>query len=385
MLNRILCVDDETNILQAIERQFRRKFEINTALGPENGLQAIREDGPFAVVVSDLRMPGMDGIQFLSRVRECAPDAVRIMLTGQADLSDAIAAVNQGSIFQFLTKPCPPEMLARAFDSALQQHALITGERELLEKTLLGSIGVMSEILGLVNPDAFSRSLRIRRYVREMADRLQLPDRWQCEFAALLSQIGAVALPPEVVLKQKGGLQLDALEEEILSSQHRLGHDLLVRIPRLEGVAAIVLHQRELWSPGATMTGAQLTGHLLRVAFDFDEQLHLGASPNTAIAVMRNRHAYSPRFLEALLAVQVEESESEAMVLTLARLRPGMILNADVKSRSNLLLLAKGQEITESAIACLRRFAVAGGIQEPISVIAPLALREETAQPVHCV
>src|ERR1700730_10145589 len=113
MLKRILCVDDEPNVLQAFERQFRKQFELHTAIGPERGLQAVAENGPFSVIVSDLRMPGMNGIEFLTRAKLMAPDTVRVMLTGQADLNATIAAVNQGNIFQFLIKPCPSDTLVR--------------------------------------------------------------------------------------------------------------------------------------------------------------------------------------------------------------------------------------------------------------------------------
>lgn len=201
MLTRILCVDDEPNILQAMERQFRKQFEIHTALGGELGLQAIAAKGPFAVVVSDLRMPVMDGVEFLTRVRALSPDTVRVMLTGQADMDAAIAAVNQGNIFQFLTKPCASDTLTRALNAALEQHRLITAERELLEQTLRGSIGVLSEILSFVNPLAFGRAQRVRRYVVHMAAKLDLVNRWQFELAAMLSQIGSVTVPPEVMDK----------------------------------------------------------------------------------------------------------------------------------------------------------------------------------------
>ena len=201
MTRNILCVDDEPNLLSAIERQFRKRFEITTALGPELALRAIAERGPFAVVVSDLRMPRMDGIQFLARVRQISPDTVRIMLTGQADLTDAIEAVNQGNIFQFLAKPSPPDMLGRAFESALEQHGLIQAERELLERTLTGSVEVLSEILSLVNAPAFGRAQRIRRYVAHIVTALGLPNRWQYELAALLSLIGCVTVPVDILDK----------------------------------------------------------------------------------------------------------------------------------------------------------------------------------------
>src|SRR4030042_1805929 len=93
---------------------------------------------PYAVIVSDLKMPGMNGIKFLSKVREMAPDSVRVMLTGFAELQTAIDAVNEGNIFRFLTKPCPPDILSRALDMGIEQYRLITAERELLEQTLKG-------------------------------------------------------------------------------------------------------------------------------------------------------------------------------------------------------------------------------------------------------
>ena len=105
MSNKILIVDDDPNLLAAVQRQLRKLYAIETAIGPEEGLKAISEQGPFAVIVSDYRMPVMDGIQFLSRVRQLAPDSVRMMLTGNADLQTAVDAVNEGSIFRLLTKP----------------------------------------------------------------------------------------------------------------------------------------------------------------------------------------------------------------------------------------------------------------------------------------
>jgi len=130
----ILCVDDDPNILEALQRQFRKTFRIETALGPERGLALMQAKGPFAVVISDLRMPGMNGIQFLTNVRMLAPETVRVMFTGQADLADAIAAVNQGAIFRFLLKPSSAIILSKVIESALEQHRLIVAERQLTQQ-----------------------------------------------------------------------------------------------------------------------------------------------------------------------------------------------------------------------------------------------------------
>ena len=119
---KILFVDDEKNVLNGFKRQFRKKLEIETALGGEKGLELMADSGPFAVVVSDLRMDRMDGLEFLRQVRRLSPDSVCLMLTGFADLDVAVGAVNEGRIFRFLTKPCPREVLQEALDESLEHY-----------------------------------------------------------------------------------------------------------------------------------------------------------------------------------------------------------------------------------------------------------------------
>ena len=369
MTKSILCVDDEPNVLHAIERQFHKRFEIATALGPDLGLQAIAERGPFAVVVSDLRMPGMNGIQFLARVRQISPDTVRIMLTGQADLTDAMEAVNQGHVFQFLGKPCPPEMLGRALESALEQHGLIQAERELLERTLTGSVEVLSEILSLVNPPAFGRALRIRRYVAHIATALNLPNRWQYELAAMLSQIGCVTVPSDILDKIHAAQPLDDNEKSIFASHCAVAHDLLVKIPRLEHVANMVAAQRAPWSGTGGSDPVGVGASLLKVAVDFDEQIMRGRAVHETLSEMRAGGRCNPLYLSALQQVQVAEARTEARAIKVAELRKGMLVNADVFSTKGLLLLAKGQEVTEAAIARLNSCKWAVGVVEPISVL----------------
>src|SRR5262245_28427095 len=104
MSERILCVDDEPNVLAGYQRQLRKHYDIEIAQGGEQGLAAIQEKGPYAVIVSDMRMPGMNGAQFLARAKELAPHSVRMLLTGYSDQKAAISAVNDGHIFRFLTK-----------------------------------------------------------------------------------------------------------------------------------------------------------------------------------------------------------------------------------------------------------------------------------------
>ena len=117
MDEKILFVDDEENILHAYKLALRKKYKVTTATSGQEALEVIERRGPFAVIVSDMKMPGMDGIELLKRTSEIAPDSVRVMLTGYAELQTAVEAVNSGNIFRFLTKPCPAEDIAGTLDS----------------------------------------------------------------------------------------------------------------------------------------------------------------------------------------------------------------------------------------------------------------------------
>jgi DNA-binding NtrC family response regulator len=122
MENRILFVDDDSNILDGYKRQLRKQFSVETAEGGEKGLVAVKDNGPFAVIVSDLKMPGMDGNRFLAHVKDITPESTRILLTGYADLRSAIEAINNGSIFRLLTKPCDKIDLIQALENGIDQY-----------------------------------------------------------------------------------------------------------------------------------------------------------------------------------------------------------------------------------------------------------------------
>ena len=134
MNDKILLVDDEPKVLAAIKRQLRKEFRFETALSGEEALKIIDEKGPFAVVVSDYQMPGMNGIDFLCKVKTVDPDTVRMMLTGSADMSTAIQAVNEGSIFQFHPKPCPAETLGNAIKSGIDKYRQTTDSQTEMKK-----------------------------------------------------------------------------------------------------------------------------------------------------------------------------------------------------------------------------------------------------------
>lgn len=376
MLPRVLCVDDDANILAGLQRQLRRHYRLETAQSPEKALDLLQGNASFAVIVSDFRMPGMDGVQFLARARERTPDSVRIMLTGHADLDTAIQAVNEGNIFRLLTKPCPNLTLTKAIDAGVDQYNLVRSERELLEKTLAGSVKILADVLALVSPAAFGRATRVRRLVRQLMDEMGMVGNWQMEVAATLSQVGCVAVPVEVLEKAIRNERMTAPERAVFDSHPGVGYDLIANIPRLEGVAEIISFQELPYSGdgsgadvpqgGAIPIGARI----LHVAIHFDNHVAAGKNRRQALTeLLRRRSAYDPEVLEALEAVVRAESTYEVQAVPLRDLEPGMLLAEDVTTTNGLLVIAKGQDVTPSLKTRLANFARTMPIQEPIQVL----------------
>lgn len=306
MNEKILFVDDDPYILSAIRRQLHRQFNVLTAEGAEPALELIRKREEFAVVVSDLRMPGMDGIQFLSRVHEYAPDTVRVMLTGHADIEAAIAAVNESNIFRFLTKPANQETLVKVLDASIQQYRLITAERELLQNTLNGSVRVLVDILSFASTAMFDRASRTSERVHRIATQLMVPNVWQFELAALLSQIGCILLPPSILTKLQDGTPLTEEEQSIFATHPETARDLLMRVPRMESIAQMIAGQLEPFKWGATpQQGAvRLGASMLKVALDYDARLKQGMTHMEAIAYLQSKpEDYDPLIVNTLAEI----------------------------------------------------------------------------------
>lgn len=376
MNKNILFVDDEPKILSAYQRQLRKKFHIDIALGGEKALKFIACGGPYAVIISDMKMPGMDGIQLLSKVKKESPETVRIMLTGYADQETAINAVNEGNIFRFLTKPCPSILLVKTIEAGIKQYQLVMAERELLRKTLSGSIKVLTEILSLINPEAFGPATRIKQYIRQIVEELQLPNSWQFEIAAMLSQIGCVTLPIDMIKKTHSGVPLSNEEKEIFANHPKVGSNLLANIPRLELVAKMIAAQQK--SIDYEISIADLNeediiafgGRILKLALEFDELVMRGLSVNRSLARLRKRYGrYNSELIDILANLEIAKPNRIVKSIYTRELRINMILDEDIKAENGNLLVSKGQEVTYPVIGHLRSFSRRSKIVEPFRVI----------------
>lgn len=377
---RILFVDDELNLLEGMRRQLRNQFNLETSSSGAEALQVMTAAGPYAVAVADMRMPGMNGIQFLRKAKEVAPQTVRIMLTGNADQQTAVDAVNEGSIFRFLSKPCSLEVLTQALHAGIDQYRLIIAEKELLERTLSGSVKVLTEMLSLVNPVAYGRASRAQRIVHHIVAELKTPEAWKYELAAMLSQVGCVMLPAELLDKVYAGQSLTEEEERLFASHPSVCGKLLSKIPRLESVAAMIDRQQQPYdqqTPGAPHLGKDyeitLGAQLLKLALDLDQKIQGGAPLDLALQDMRKEtNKYNPALVAALGGLHIRRTEAEVRAVHINDLRLQMILDEDIYTTSGVLLLRRGHEVNTSVLVMLRRYAGGIGVVEPFRVRVPV-------------
>jgi len=384
-MEKILLVDDEQLVLDGLKRQLRKKYDVYTADSGEKGLKYIMTEGPFAVVVSDMRMPVMDGITFLTQVRRIAPQTVRVMLTGYADQGTAIAAINRGAIFRFLTKPCSREDLTNALDAALDQYRLITAEKELLDKTLKGSIKILVDILSLSVPLAFSQAMRMRKYAAQIVNRLELPDPWQYEVAVLLSSIGFINIPLETISRHFIGEKLTDREREMIESIPQTTGMLLANLPRLSLVALMITQQNAPCSPPLAFKSSdpreavRIGANLLKVLSDFDTLLIQNHDPEEAIKIMMKRRGFYDRTLLDMLAiVDLPHNEQVVRNISIDDLREGMIIDADIHNSQGILVVPKGYEVNQSTCQRLKNFLIGQTGAETVRVL--MSIYEEGDQ-----
>jgi response regulator RpfG family c-di-GMP phosphodiesterase len=372
---RVICVDDEPHVSSGLALHLRRKYEVELATSGQAGLELLARKPEAAVVISDMRMPGMNGAEFLSRASQAHPNTTRILLTGYAELDAAVRAINEGHIFRFLVKPCPPPELLRTVEAAADHHRLLLAEQVLLEQTLHGSVKMLSEVLAITNPVAFGRAARVKQYVTRLADKLGEKERWQVEVAAMLSQLGTITLPNETNEKLYYGAALTAAEQLMVERSPDVTEQLLGHIPRLETVREILSTQAQPYrkhdgevtaSQRVVRRGAQL----LKIAVALDTLEAQGLSGQVALETLKGRaEQYDPEVLAAACEIGGGQVGGETIrEVSLAALRPGMVFASDVKLTTGTLFVARGYEVTESLLERLKNFR-AGSVHEPVKVV----------------
>lgn len=378
---KVLCVDDEPGVLEGLNLTLRRRYDVLTAANGPLGLQRLEENRDVVVILSDMRMPQMDGATFLEKSRAITPDASRILLTGYADLDSAVAAVNLGQVFRFMQKPSSPASILAAVDAGVNQHRLVTAEKVLLEQTLHGAIAVLTQILGLVSPTEFGHGTRLKRLVADISTRLAVPNRWQAEVAAMLVPLANLTtaarvgqdLAPETLESRDRNVAGPGARD---MASYDLVAELLAPIPRLDEVRYILQSVKHIPAnltglPGKTeaeRAALVLATSVVAAAMDFDALESDGLAPGEAVGIIAGREGrYLSQVVETLTELVGKERGREVRELTLGQLKPAMVFAEDVRTQGGMLLIARGHEVTQVIIDRLLNYP-ARTVREPMRV-----------------
>ncbi|MBQ8887713.1 MAG: HD domain-containing protein [Candidatus Gastranaerophilales bacterium] len=247
----VLIVDDEENNLQLLKRTFRGKYNLLTASNGLQALQVVKEHGDkIALIVSDQKMPEMEGTDFFKQVREMHPQIVKILLTGHVDTDILVSAINDCDLFQYILKPFEPEELKIAVENGISKYSMASNNklfynelRELFYKT----IRAISNALDTKDAYTNGHSLRVTLYSMILANELNLDDDYMedIEIAGLLHDIGKIAMPKSILCKNG---KLTDEEFGVMKSHPIRGEKIVINIKKLQMISGWVKTHHEKWN-----------------------------------------------------------------------------------------------------------------------------------------
>ena len=424
---RILAVDDEPNVLSALQRALRRQgYQVSTAEGGAEALAQLAQLQPH-VIISDMRMPGMNGAEFLKASRAHSPHAVRMLLTGYADISSALQAVNEGEVFRYLTKPWNDEQLGAALEEGLERHRLraerdrllaltaqqntallqLNGDLEArvaartselqqalaryeqvhqqLKRGFIATMGMFSSLVEARAGLTRGSARRVADHVRRVAPLLGLDTTQQQDtlFAAMLVDLGKVVLPER--LTQQSFVDLSTDERRLWLAHPQHAHDLMLGVDTLRGAAEALrsLNERFDGSGLPDRLAGEAIGmgtRLLMVAVDYESAM-AGAlvrarlTPAEARQLLRATagQRLDPQvvalFIESLLAPAAPVRPRRTV--TGDELLPGMQLAEDLMSQGGLLLVPRGQLVDAAMIQHFQTYQRRNELQLRLTVFDP--------------
>ncbi len=404
---KILCLDDEPEILNSLKRVFRKEFDVHTFEKGADALVALSEH-VFPVVISDMKMPEMDGVEFLSKAKDIQPDSSRILLTGYSELDSIAGAVNNGEIFAFISKPWDNNEIKLLVENALAKYQLLQNNRKLseeldssheklqamnqqLEKTVATRTKMLKQkalllkkatqkqrrffkqildLIGVIIEDRAGHenghSKRVAAHSKVLAEHMGLSrsEAINCYVTGLMHEVGKVAISDKLLAT----IEYErSVEQNLAFRQHAIeGALIMERLPSFKAVALNIRHQYENYDGSGfpdNLKGEEIPfgARLLKVVSDYDYLL-LGHKhqhrlpPERAGAVLKEQSGkeYDRKIVDAYLKLieklpELEELESDYCIAT-NKLKPGMMVAEDVVAKGGGVMLTKDTIITESAI-----------------------------------
>ncbi len=382
MNSRILLLDLQGGSLSARVSGLGSDHETVVSTDPAEAVVLLGQSPPFSVVICNCDnrdQTSSASIAFLAEAFEHATKTTRILMAPR-DRADVIfEAVNRDHIFAFLTEDSSSESFLHTIEAAENQHAAAIAELELLDKTLNGSLHLLTEVLSIAAPPQFSQSQKLREYAHQIGVELKLKNLWELETAAMLAPLGYVTLPAALLKKVNAAEELTSDEQQIVGRLPATTSHLISHLPRLEGVAEMIRYQNKDYNgrgfPNDTCVGDQIPigGRILKVLNDLLDLEAKKKFKPVALAMMKDRFGvYDPAVLDAAYTCLVLKGTTPDMEgiqgLSAADVKAGQLLMANAETKDGLVILSAGIRISKLALERLRNYAELGVLKEPVYV-----------------
>lgn len=374
MLDKILIVDDAEKLLAGLKHNFQNEFEIVCATSPSEALKLLKSEQNFAVIVSDYRMAEMNGVELLEQAKIIRPQTVRILYTAFAAVGVLTHAINEGSVFRLLSKPCSASQLRIALRGGVEQYRLIRAEQELLDKTLMGCVQVFGELISNFDPVLYAQVKSTRAIIQLLPKYGVNKGIWEAEIAVLLSHLGWLTVPLQLIEKMRSPQDLDFVERQILGDVSHSTCRLLSHIPRLETVTETILHEREPCLPDAS-SDTPRPWMILRACRDLVIFRARHISYSAALEKMESTVGiYHTACLRALRDAIVEITDMEVLPengffrTTIKDLSAGMTVIDPITTVDGLVIVPARHELHTADIERIRNFDRTFGLKESLRV-----------------
>ena len=337
MKHKLLIVDDEPANLRMLERLFREQYEVVTADSGAEALELLSRND-VAVIISDQRMPGMKGIDFLKKAAEMRPQTVRIILTGYTDVADLVETVNSGVVYKYITKPWVNTDLCQTLRRAVEHYEATKTQSSLAQKnerlgtrlksTVHGFVNSIREMIAQKSSNLAEHCRRTSEFAALLGTRFELdPDEMeQLIFASLLHEVPNIKIPFEMDFNKSS---LTAEQFRVTRNNYENGLRLISSVPDLEDVASIICYQHENYDGTGFFDGLDgekipFLSRILAVANAFDE-INSGRNPalfctdEEAVDWLRKGAGskFDPRIIEACLSMELREPNAFANTIRL--------------------------------------------------------------------
>lgn len=362
---KIMLVTSDTTMAKIAQTELGKAIDLMSLSSGEEALDILAGDDEYMAVLAGLNLSGMDGLKLLASVRKKHPKLMRLLITADKSFKTAANAVNMAHISRLLPRPCPPKALKAAIKEAVQKYRKGQAENEAMKDTLFGTVRMLADILELVQPDAVMRSKRIRRRAQYISNELKAMPAQLMDMVVLLSNIGCVALPPELLEQMESGKRPSKEDMQIFYTHPSIAAHLLGNVPRMDKVAEIIRHQNTPVSQDPPL-GARI----LKACIDMDRMELSGASPEKAVKFMASEPGIYDAKVVAILKGHLEKSsKAQSRKLAATELEPGMVMQRDMVTSKGAILLQKGEALSEASHLRVQAFHDLMKIVEPIHVV----------------